>query len=68
MSVLAPKSTCFVSPFGSGYHKLLNMADNYKLELVVKVDVNKANAPIKSVNTKAHAVPVLSARERRCTP
>jgi len=44
------------------------MADNYKLELVVKVDVNKANAPIKSVNTEAHAVPVLSARERRCTP
>jgi hypothetical protein len=44
------------------------MADNNKLELVVKVDVNKANAPIKSVNTEADAVPVLSVRERRCTP
>ena len=27
------------------------MADNSKLELVVEVDVNKANASIKSVNT-----------------
>jgi hypothetical protein len=27
------------------------MADNNKLELVVEVDVNKANASIKSVNT-----------------
>jgi len=29
----------------------LSMADNNKLELVVEVDVNKANASIKSVNT-----------------
>jgi hypothetical protein len=27
------------------------MADNSKLELVVEVDVNKANASIKSINT-----------------
>jgi hypothetical protein len=27
------------------------MADNNRLELVVEVDVNKANASIKSVNT-----------------
>ena len=27
------------------------MPDNNKLELVVEVDANKANAPIKSVNT-----------------
>ena len=27
------------------------MADNNKLELVVEMDVNKANASIKSVNT-----------------
>jgi hypothetical protein len=27
------------------------MADNNKLELVVEVDVNKANASIKSINT-----------------
>jgi hypothetical protein len=31
------------------------MADNNKLELVVEVDVNKANASIKSANTSLSA-------------
>jgi len=32
------------------------MADNNKLELVVEVDVNKANASIKSINTGLSSV------------
>jgi hypothetical protein len=52
------------------------MADNNKLELVVDVDVNKANASIKSINTglssmeqaASKAARGASAGSSRCIP
>ena len=40
------------------------MADNNKLELVVEVDVNKANASIMSVNTGLSGMEQAAARPR----
>ena len=41
------------------------MADNNKLELVVDVDVNKANASIKSVNTGLSSMAQAAAKAAR---
>ena len=41
------------------------MADNNKLELVVEVDVNKANASIKSVNTGLSGMEQAAAKAAR---
>ena len=42
------------------------MADNNKLELVVEVDVHKANASIKSVNTGLSSMEQAASKKHCC--
>ena len=44
------------------------MADSNKLELIVEVDVNKANASIKSVNTGLSGMEQVAAKAARGAP